>query len=145
MAENVTDEHRRALADYRIALGLELRERRTDAELSLAQLGSRAHIPPETLRAYERGSSLPQLVRVTDIGRIYGVSAFDILESAAKYVYRATGEPPPGKNSISQCEADLRSIILYCGVSPTQLSHVLSMNGNGDSGWISDDLFGNED
>lgn len=145
MADNVTDEHRRALADYRIALGLELRERRTDAELSLAQLGSRADIPSETLRAYEKGSSLPQLVRITDIGRAYGVSAFDILESAAQYVYRASGEPLPRKGSISQCEVALRSIILYCGVSPTQLSHILSLNDNANPDWISDDLFGDKD
>lgn len=79
MSDNVLDVYRRALSDYRIALGLELRSRRTDAEYSFEELASRSNIPAETIRSYEKGASLPQLVRLGDIGSVYGVTLFDIL------------------------------------------------------------------
>jgi transcriptional regulator with XRE-family HTH domain len=73
MSDNVLDVHRRALSDYRIALGLELRSRRTNAEYSFEKLASHSNVPAETLRSYEKGTSLPQLVRLVTIGNVYGV------------------------------------------------------------------------
>lgn len=121
MSDNVLDIHRRALSDYRIALGLELRSRRIDADYSFEKLASHTDIPAETLRAYEKGTSLPQLIRLVDIGNVYGVALFDILESAAQYIYRASGDPASDGTSTPVDETTLRSIILYCGVTPEQL------------------------
>ncbi|MDQ3763613.1 MAG: helix-turn-helix domain-containing protein [Actinomycetota bacterium] len=121
MNDDVLDVHRRALSDYRIALGLELHSRRKNAEYSLEKLASHCNIPAETLRSYEKGASLPQLVRLVDIGNVYGVTVFDILESTAEYVYRASGEPAPHRASTSVDEITLRAVILYCGVTPAQL------------------------
>lgn len=121
MSDNVLDIHRRALSDYRIALGLELRSRRIDADYSFEKLASHTDIPAETLRAYEKGASLPQLIRLVDIGNVYGVALFDILESAAQYIYRASGDPGSDRTSTSVDEATLRAVILYCGVTPEQL------------------------
>ncbi len=47
MNDNVLDIHRRALSDYRIALGLELRSRRTTMEYSFEKPASLSHIPAE--------------------------------------------------------------------------------------------------
>src|SRR6478752_6915559 len=121
MSDNVLDVHRRALSDYRIALGLELRSRRTGAEYSFEKLASRSNIPAETLRSYEKGISLPQLVRLVDIGNVYSVTLFDILESTAEYIYRASGEPVLNHASAPVDEIILRAVILYCGVTPAQL------------------------
>src|SRR2546421_10511128 len=88
MRDSVLDVHRRALVDYRIALGLELRSRRTNAEYSFEDLASRSNIPAETLRSYEKGASLPQLTRLANIGNVYDVTLFDILEATAEYIYR---------------------------------------------------------
>ena len=74
MSDDVLDVHRRALSDYRIALGLELCSRRTNMEYSFEKLASISRIPAETLRSYEKGASLPQLVRLVDIGNAYGVT-----------------------------------------------------------------------
>ncbi len=84
MSDNVLDVHRRALFDYRIALGLELRSRRTNAEYSFGKLASHSNIPAETLRSYEKSTFLPQLVRLVAIGNVYGITLFDILESTAE-------------------------------------------------------------
>jgi transcriptional regulator with XRE-family HTH domain len=121
MSNNVLDVHRRALSDYRIALGLELRSRRTNAEYSFEELASRSNTPAETLRSYEKGASLPQLVRLVDIGKVYSVTLFDILESTAEYIYRASGQPAPNRASTSADKIVLRAVILYCGVTPAQL------------------------
>jgi transcriptional regulator with XRE-family HTH domain len=121
MSDNVLDVHRRALSDYRIALGLELRSRRKNAEYSFEKLASCSKIPAETLRSYEKGVSLPQLVRLVDIGNVYGVTLFDILESAAEYIYRASGDPAPNGASTSVDKITLHAVVLYCGVTPAQL------------------------
>ena len=121
MSDNVLDVHRRALSDYRIALGLELRSRRTNAEYSFEKLASHSNIPAETLRSYEKGTSLPQLVRLVDIGNVYSVTLFDILESTAEYIYRASGDPAPHRTSTPVDKITLRAVVLYCGVTPAQL------------------------
>jgi transcriptional regulator with XRE-family HTH domain len=112
---------RQAVKDYRLALGLELRSRRTAAELSLTELAEQSRIPPETLRSYEKGSHQPQLVRLADIGSVYRVSAFDILASTAEYIYRANGEPIPDPATVHLDRIVLRALVLYCGVTPIQL------------------------
>jgi transcriptional regulator with XRE-family HTH domain len=81
MSDNIIDVHRRALSDYRIALGLELRSRRKNAGYSFEKLASRSNIPVETLRSYKKGTSLPHRVGLVDIGNVYSVTLFDILES----------------------------------------------------------------
>jgi transcriptional regulator with XRE-family HTH domain len=121
MSDNILDVHRRALSDYRIALGLELRSRRTNAGYSFEKLASRSNIPAETLRSYEKGASLPQLVRLVDIGNVYSVTLFDILESTAEYIYRASGDPAPHRTSTPVDKITLRAVVLYCGVTPAQL------------------------
>jgi transcriptional regulator with XRE-family HTH domain len=121
MSDNVLDVHRRTLSDYRIALGLELRSRRTNAECSFEKLASHSNIPAETLRSYEKGTSLPQLVRLVDIANVYGVTLFDILESTAEYIYRASGEPTPNHASVPVDKITLDAVVLYCGVTPAQL------------------------
>jgi transcriptional regulator with XRE-family HTH domain len=121
MSDNVLDVHRHALSDYRIALGLELRSRRKNAEYSFETLALRSNIPAETLRSYEKGASLPQLVRLVDIGNVYGVTLFDILESTAEYIYRASGDPAPHHAGTSVDKVTLHAITLYCGVTPAQL------------------------
>jgi transcriptional regulator with XRE-family HTH domain len=140
MSDNVPDVHRRALSDYRIALGLELRSRRTNAEYSLEKLASRSNIPAETLRSYEKGISIPQLVRLVDIGNVYNVTLFDILESAAEYIYRASGEPAPNHASTPVDEITLRAVILYCGVTPAQLRTMEAHLRRRET--ISENLFG---
>lgn len=140
MSDNVLDVHRRALSDYRIALGLELRSRRTNAEFSFEELASRSNIPAETLRSYEKGASLPQLVRLVDIGNVYGVTLFDILESTAEYIYRASGDPAPNRASTTVDKIALRAVVLYCGVTPAQL-RMLELHPR-RRGTISEDLFG---
>lgn len=139
MSDNVLDVHRRALSDYRIALGLELRSRRTNAEYSFEELASRSNIPAETLRSYEKGASLPQLVRLVDIGNVYGVTLFDILESTAEYIYRASGEPAPDRSSPSVDKIALHAVVLYCGVTPAQLHMMEIPSRRRDN--ISEDLF----
>lgn len=121
MNDNILDVHRRALSDYRIALGLELRSRRTNAGYSFEKLASRSNIPAETLRSYEKGTSLPQLVRLVDIGNVYSATLFDILESTAEYIYRASGDPAPHRTNTPVDKITLRAVVLYCGVTPAQL------------------------
>ncbi len=121
MSDNVLDVHRRALSDYRIAPGLELRSRRTSAEYSFEKLASHSNIPAETLRSYEKGASLPQLVRLVDIATVYGVTLFDILESTAEYIYRASGAPAPSHTSARVDKVTLGAVVLYRGVTPAQL------------------------
>lgn len=140
MSDNILDVHRRALSDYRIALGLELRSRRTNAGYSFEKLASRSNIPAETLRSYEKGASLPQLVRLVDIGNVYSVTLFDILESTAEYIYRASGEPAPHHTSTSVDKITLRAVVLYCGVTPAQLRMMEVHPRRCET--ISEDLFG---
>ena len=121
MSDNVLDVHRRALSDYRIALGMELQSRRTNAECSFEKLALCSNIPAETLRSYEKGASLPQLARLVDIGNVYGITPFDILESTAEYIYRASGEPAPGRACAAVDKTTLHAVVLYCGVTPAQL------------------------
>jgi len=75
----------------------------------------------KTLRSYEKGASLPQLVRLVDIGNVYDVTLFDILESTAEYIYRASGEPASNRASTSVDKIALYAVVLYCGVTPAQL------------------------
>ncbi|MGH3570893.1 MAG: helix-turn-helix domain-containing protein [Pseudonocardiaceae bacterium] len=140
MSENVLEVHRRALSDYRIALGLDLRSRRMSAGCSLEKLASQTNIPAETLRSYEKGASLPQLVRLADIGNAYGVTLFDILESTAEYIYRASGDPAPNPVSTPVDKIALRAVVLYCGVTPAQL-RIMDVRPHRCE-MISDDLFG---
>ena len=139
MSDNVLDVHRRALSDYRIALGLELRSRRTNAECSFEKLASHSNIPAETLRSYEKGTSLPQLVRLVDIANVYSVTLFDILKSAAEYIYRASGEPAPNHASVPVDKITLDAVVLYCGVTPAQLRMMEVRPRRRET--ISDDLF----
>jgi transcriptional regulator with XRE-family HTH domain len=139
MKDDVLDLHRRALSDYRIALGLELRSRRTDAEYSIEKLASLSNIPAETLRSYEKGASLPQLVRLVAITKAYGITMFEILESTAEYIYRSSGEPTLNHLDKSVDKATLHALILYCGVTPTQLQMMETRIHRGET--ISEDLF----
>jgi transcriptional regulator with XRE-family HTH domain len=139
MIDHVLDIHRRALSDYRIALGLELRSRRTNAEYSFEKLASHSNIPAETLRSYEKGTSLPQLVRLVDIGNAYGVNLFDILESTAEYIYRASGDSAPNPTGTAVDKITLHSVILYCGVTPAQLRMMEVHPSRRET--ISEDLF----
>lgn len=139
MSDNVLDVHRRALSDYRIALGLELRSRRTNAEHSFEKLASHSNIPTETLRSYEKGTSLPQLVRLIYIANVYGVTLFDILESTAEYIYRASGESAPNHPSAPVDKITLDAVVLYCGVTPAQLRMMEVRPRRHET--ISDDLF----
>ena len=139
MRDSVLDVHRRALSDYRIALGLELRSRRTNAEHSVEKLASLSDIPAETLRSYEKGASLPQLVRLVAIAKVYGVTVFDILESTAEYIYRSSGEPPPTHARGPVDTTTLHAVVLYCGVTPTQLRMMETRPHRGQT--ISEDLF----
>jgi transcriptional regulator with XRE-family HTH domain len=139
MSDHLLDVHRRALSDYRIALGLELRSRRTNADYSLEKLASRSNIPAETLRSYEKGASLPQLVRLVDIANVYGITLFDILESTAEYIYRASGESTPDHTSSSVDKITFHAVILYCGVTPAQL-RMMEVHPH-HSKTISEDLF----
>jgi transcriptional regulator with XRE-family HTH domain len=109
MRDHVLDIHRRALSDYRIALGLELRSRRTNTQYSIEKLASLSDIPAETLRSYEKGASLPQLVRLVAIAKAYGVTVYDILESTAEYIYRSSGEPAPNHLGDSVNKATLHA------------------------------------
>jgi transcriptional regulator with XRE-family HTH domain len=140
MRSNVLDVHRRALSDYRIALGLELQSRRKKSEYSLEELASCSNIPAEALRSYEKGASLPQLVRIVDIGNVYGVSLFEILESTAEYIYRASGDPAPNHANTSVDQIALRAAILYCGVTPAQLRMMEVQPRRRET--ISEDFFG---
>jgi transcriptional regulator with XRE-family HTH domain len=85
------------------------------------KLASRSNIPAGTLRSYEKGTSLPQLARLVDIGNVYSVTLFDILESTAEYIYRASGDPAPHRTSTPVDKITLRAVVLYCGVTPAQL------------------------
>lgn len=118
--------HRRALIDYRIALGLNLKARRDAAGYSLPRLSAQTGIPTETLRSYEKGTHQPQLTRLASMGAAYNVSALTILITTAEYIYRAHGEPIPDPNLIPSTEIALHAVILYCGVTPTQLPLVAS-------------------
>jgi transcriptional regulator with XRE-family HTH domain len=140
MSDNVLGVHRRTLSDYRIALGLELRSRRTNAEYSFERLASHSNIPAETLRSYEKGASLPQLVRLVDIATVYGVTLFDLLESTAEYIYRASGEAAPNHTSAPVDRVTLGAVVLYCGVTPAQLRMMEVRPRRREA--ISDDLFG---
>jgi transcriptional regulator with XRE-family HTH domain len=124
MADDVLDSYRRALRDYRLALGLELQARREAANYSLSELAVRTGIPIETLRSYEKGLSLPQIIRLANIGTAYAVSALDIMTSTATYIYRASGEPIPDPRLVPADTVALRAVILYCGVTPAQLTLV---------------------
>ena len=139
MRDHVLDVHRRALSDYRIALGLDLRSRRTNAEHSVEKLASLSDIPAETIRSYEKGASLPQLVRLVAIAKVYDVTVFDILESTAEYIYRSNGEPAPHQISDSVDKAILHAVVLYCGVTPMQLGMMETRPRRGEA--ISEDLF----
>ena len=139
MSDNVLDAHRRALADYRIALGLELRSRRTNAQYSFEDLASRSSIPAETLRSYEKGAFLPQLTRLADIANVYAVTLFDILESTAEYIYRGSGEPAPNRFGASVARITLDAVVLYCGITPAQLR--MMEIGPRRRETLSDDLF----
>lgn len=118
---------RQATKDYRLALGLELKSRRTTANLSFTELAEQSNIPAETLRSYEKGTYQPQIVRLADIGDVYGASTFDILVSTAEYIYRANGEPIPDRRTVHPDRIALRAAVMYCGVTPAQLRMVESM------------------
>src|SRR5262245_10406036 len=126
MADEALSVHRRAVRDYRLALGLDLRARRDAANVSFSELAASANIPVETLRSYENGIYQLQLIRLVNIGGVYGVSALDILISTAEYIYRANGEPIPDPAVVPPEKIVLRAVILYCGVTPAQLSLVES-------------------
>jgi hypothetical protein len=142
MSDNVLDIYRRALSDYRMALGLELRCRRTNVDYSFEQLALHTNIPAETLRSYEKGQFLPQLVRLSDIGKVYCLTLFDILESTAKYIYRASGEPAPNHAGTSVDKTTFHALVLYCGVTPAQL-RMMEFDPNRHE-TISEDLFRKE-
>jgi len=123
-SEDVVDIHRRALSDYRIALGLEFRNRRQRASYSFDQLAERCRIPAETLRAYERGAALPQLVRVDSVAKAYGEGLFGPLSGAARYVFRASGLPAPAPTAADATTHALHSLLFYSGVTPGQLGEL---------------------
>jgi len=110
------------------------------AEYSFEKLASQTNIPAETLRSYEKGASLPQLVRLAEIGNVYGVTLFDILESTAEYIYRASGDPAPNPASTPVDKIALHAVVLYCGVTPTQLRMMEVHPRRCET--ISEDLFG---
>jgi hypothetical protein len=85
-------------------------------------------------------ASLPQLVRIVDIGNAYGATLFDILESAAEYIYRASGDPAPNRISSLVDNITLRAVVLYCGVTPAQLRMMEVQPRRRET--ISEDLFG---
>lgn len=122
--QDVVGIHRRALSDYRIALGLELRDRRQRAGYSFDQLATRCRIPAETLRAYEKGAALPQLVRADSIGKAYGEGMFGPLLGAARYVNRSAGRQPPEPVAATTGVAALESLLLYTGVTPGQIGEL---------------------
>jgi transcriptional regulator with XRE-family HTH domain len=119
--------HRQATKDFRLALGLELATRRTAAGYTLAGLSRRVGIPLETLRSYEKGTAQPQIMRLADIGQAYSATAFALLVSAAEYIYRASGEPIPDRDSSHPDRIALRALALYCGVTPAQLRLIESV------------------
>jgi transcriptional regulator with XRE-family HTH domain len=126
MRDETLSAYRRALSDYRLALGLDLKTRRDAAGCSLLQLSTQTGTPAETLRSYEKGIHHPQLIRLASIGAAYNVSALNILITTAEYIYRANGAPIPDPNLIPPTEIALRAVILYCAVTPTQLPIVES-------------------
>ena len=126
MRDETLNAHRRALSDYRLALGLDLKTRRDTAGYSLPQLSAQTGIPTETLRSYEKGTHQPQLTRLASLGAAYHVSVLNILIATAVYIYRANGEPIPDPNLIPPTEIALRAVILYCGITPAQLPLVAS-------------------
>jgi transcriptional regulator with XRE-family HTH domain len=121
MNDNLVEVERRAILDYRLALGLYLREQREGAAISLSELSTRCRIPAETLRSYERGAHQPQIMRLARIGEVYGVSALEMMISTAEYVYRANGEPIPDTRTTTDDRIALAAALLYCGLLPTQI------------------------
>lgn len=126
MSDDELSVQRRAINDYRLALGLDLKARRDAAGIAFPELANLAGIPAETLRSYERGTLQPQLVRLAHIGAVYGVSALDILIATAEYIYRASGEPIPDPRLVPEDKIALRAVVLYTGVTPGQLNLVES-------------------
>jgi transcriptional regulator with XRE-family HTH domain len=57
MIGKIPDIHRRAIADYRIALSLELRSRRTNANYSLEKFATHCGVTPAQLPTIEAGIS----------------------------------------------------------------------------------------
>jgi transcriptional regulator with XRE-family HTH domain len=117
---------RQAVEDFRLALGLELKARRTQAGQGFAELSKLAGIPPDTLRSYERGANQPQLIRLAKIANVYGVSALDLLISTAAYIYRANGEAIPDTAAMPADKIALHAVLLYCGATPSQLHEIES-------------------
>ncbi|MCP3803884.1 helix-turn-helix domain-containing protein [Allokutzneria sp. A3M-2-11 16] len=124
MPDKLVEIERRAIADYRLALGLELKARRMAARYTLAELSTRTLIPAETLRGYEHGGSQPQLIRLASIADVFGVSALSILTSTAECIYRANGAPIPTPENVPKDKIVLRAILFYCGVLPSQLAKI---------------------
>jgi hypothetical protein len=70
----------------------------------------------------------------------YDAKLFDILESTAEYIYRASGDPAPNRTSSSVDSITLRAVVLYCGVTPAQLRMMEAQPCRRET--ISEDLFG---
>jgi len=132
--DEVRQAQRQAIANYRLALGLELRSRRTASRYGFAELSRLAGIPTETLRSYEKGTNQPDLVRLAQLAHIYGTSALELLASTAEYIYRANGDPIPDPRIVSADKIMLRATLLYCGVTPDQLQIVESSPSPGRQG-----------
>lgn len=116
--------HRRTLRDYRMAFGLAVTHLRESAGLSVKGVAEHTGIPEQTLRSYERGDSQPQMPRLLALARTLNSSAFDLLIDTSKYIYRACGRPFP--EPVSTYQAKLAAVLLFCGVSPDDISELLN-------------------
>lgn len=121
------EHHRRTVRDYRLALGLMITHKRESVGLSVAELATRAEIPEQTLRAYERGEFHPQVARLFALAIALNEPFFDLLYSAAEYVYRASGQPlaERGTDNAKAC-----ALLLYCGATPDEANTIILRGGN---------------
>jgi transcriptional regulator with XRE-family HTH domain len=121
LRDPVLESYRLAQANYRMAIALELKNRRNAAGMSISELAMACRIPAETLRSYERGSLIPQLPRLAAISSTYTMSPIRILLATAEYLYTASGTPQP--QAASSEPSIRRALLLYCGVLPEHLNH----------------------
>jgi transcriptional regulator with XRE-family HTH domain len=115
------------MRDYRLALGLTITQKRESIGLSVAELATRAEIPEQTLRSYERGGYHPQAARLFALMVALNEPFFDLLYSAAEYVYRASGQPfaERGTDNAGTC-----ALLLYCGATPDEANTIILRGGN---------------
>lgn len=101
------------LRDLDVALGRQIRDRRTKAGLSLKELAAKAELSPSFLSQLERGLARPRITSLHRVARTLGTTAQALLSTEATKPYSLVrrGDPRDVDHDIDRAAGTARSLV----------------------------------